>query len=101
MPGKVFRHDQFLGRYESRWEADGFPITRLTPTVPEDQVHEHTHSEAHYVLVLEGHMFRPRQARRQSPFARSWSTTRRVLVIAIGFVVMEGVFLTIVVPATN
>lgn len=54
MPGQIFGHDQFLGRYESRWRTGGFSIARLFPTVPEDQVQEHAHSEAHFVLVMEG-----------------------------------------------
>jgi AraC family transcriptional regulator len=54
MPNQIFGHDQFLGSYESRWQTGGFSIARLFPTVPEEQVQEHTHSEAHYVLVMEG-----------------------------------------------
>lgn len=54
MPGQVFGHNQFLGHYESRWHAGGFSVATLSPTVPEEQVREHTHSEAHFVLVMEG-----------------------------------------------
>ncbi len=54
MPGQVFGHDYFLGRYERRRQTGGFSLAQLTPTVPEEQVQEHSHAEAHYVLVLEG-----------------------------------------------
>jgi len=52
--GRVFGHNQFLGHYENRWHSGGFSIAKLLPTVPEEQVQEHTHSEAHFVLILQG-----------------------------------------------
>lgn len=50
----IFEHDQFLGARQSSCRAQGFAVSRLVPTVPEDGVMEHAHAEAHFVLVLEG-----------------------------------------------
>ena len=30
-------------------------LAELRPTVPEDEVHEHTHADAHFLLLLQGH----------------------------------------------
>lgn len=54
MTRNVFEHDQFLGARQARWQAPGLSVSQLVPTVPEDGVLEHTHAEAHFVLVLEG-----------------------------------------------
>lgn len=50
----VFPQGHFLGRTETRWSAGGFALTRMVPTVPEHEVHEHTHAEAHFVVLLRG-----------------------------------------------
>ncbi|MCX7515160.1 helix-turn-helix transcriptional regulator [Frateuria hangzhouensis] len=50
----IFGHDQFLGQHEGRWHARGFSVARLVPTVAEHAVQEHTHAEAHFVLLLRG-----------------------------------------------
>ena len=50
----IFGHDQFLGQREGRWQAHCFSVARLVPTVPEHEVLEHTHAEAHFVLLLRG-----------------------------------------------
>ncbi|MEI7037383.1 helix-turn-helix transcriptional regulator [Fulvimonas yonginensis] len=51
---RIFGHGQFLGQHEQRWQAPGFSVARLVPTVPEHGVEEHTHAEGHFVLVLRG-----------------------------------------------
>jgi AraC family transcriptional regulator len=50
----IFGHDQFLGQREGRWQTPGFSVARLVPTVPEHEVQEHTHAEAHFVMLLGG-----------------------------------------------
>lgn len=50
----IFPQGHFLGHTESRWSAGGFALARMVPTVPEHAVHEHTHAEAHFVLLLRG-----------------------------------------------
>lgn len=50
----VFPQGHFLGRTETRWSAGGFALARMVPTVPEHEVHEHTHAEAHFVVLLRG-----------------------------------------------
>lgn len=45
---------QFMGRYEARHSVPGFSLAHLIPTVAEEDVPEHTHAEAHYVLLMEG-----------------------------------------------
>ncbi len=51
---RIFAHDEFLGQYEMRLPAGGFVVARRVPTVPEDEVEEHTHTEAHFVLLMQG-----------------------------------------------
>ena len=51
---RIFAHDEFLGQYEMRLPAGGFVVARRVPTVPEHEVEEHTHTEAHFVLLMRG-----------------------------------------------
>lgn len=51
---RIFAHDEFLGQYEMRLPAGGFVVARRVPTVPEHEVEEHTHTEAHFVLLMQG-----------------------------------------------
>ncbi|MFK2905150.1 helix-turn-helix transcriptional regulator [Dyella ginsengisoli] len=53
-PLSIFPQGHFLGRTETRWSAGGFALARMVPTVPEHEVHEHTHAEAHFVVLLRG-----------------------------------------------
>lgn len=50
----VFPHGRFLGHAQASGSAGGFLLARMVPTVPEHEVHEHTHAEAHFVLLLGG-----------------------------------------------
>ncbi|MBK8283775.1 MAG: helix-turn-helix transcriptional regulator [Ahniella sp.] len=53
-PHPVFQHGQFLGAASGRRSVPGFELAALRPTVPEHDVHTHTHADAHLVLLLEG-----------------------------------------------
>lgn len=47
-------HSRFLGAYRAeRWVGDR-ALAELTPTVPEHEVQEHTHDDAHFLLLLDG-----------------------------------------------
>lgn len=50
----IFPQGRFLGRTDARWSAGGFAVARMVPTVPEHGVYEHTHAEAHFVVLLRG-----------------------------------------------
>lgn len=50
----VLRHGQFLGACGRRQEARGFALAELAPTVPAAEVPRHTHTDAHFVLLVEG-----------------------------------------------
>ncbi|MBZ5710777.1 helix-turn-helix transcriptional regulator [Nannocystis pusilla] len=45
---------QFLGAFERRRTAHGLALADLRPTVPEHEVHTHTHDDAHFLLLLAG-----------------------------------------------
>ncbi|MCY1059105.1 helix-turn-helix transcriptional regulator [Nannocystis sp. SCPEA4] len=45
---------QFLGAFERQRTAHGLALADLRPTVPEHQVHTHTHDDAHFLLLLAG-----------------------------------------------
>lgn len=49
------RIGEFFGRRQSRRSAGAFALAELVPTVPERDVHEHAHSDAHFVLLCDGH----------------------------------------------
>ncbi len=51
---RFLHHGQFMGDSAGDREAGGFVVAKRVPTVPEHQVQRHTHSDAHYVLLLEG-----------------------------------------------
>jgi len=44
----------FLGAFERQRRAHGLALADLRPTVPEREVHTHTHEDAHFLLLLEG-----------------------------------------------
>jgi AraC family transcriptional regulator len=55
---KMFSQGMFYGRSELRQRVvhadDAIDLAELQPTVPEHEVETHTHSDAHFVLVLGG-----------------------------------------------
>src|SRR5579872_7086958 len=50
----ILASGQFMGDRCSNIRLPDFSLSHLVPTVPEDEVPEHTHTEAHYVLFLAG-----------------------------------------------
>jgi AraC family transcriptional regulator len=53
-PGGFLHHGQFMGDSAGDRAAGGFVVAKRVPTVPEHEVQRHTHSDAHYVRLLEG-----------------------------------------------
>ncbi len=51
----AFAHGKFLGNYQNQCRVDGAQLSELVPTVPEAQVRTHTHSDGHFLLLLDGH----------------------------------------------
>jgi len=49
-----FGHGQFFGRYAHRRQVGALALADLAPTVPEHEVHTHTHDDAHFLLLLGG-----------------------------------------------
>jgi AraC family transcriptional regulator len=49
-----FHHGHFLGNYQNRRELNEVSVAELTPTVPEHEVEQHTHENAHFLLLLSG-----------------------------------------------
>ncbi|WAS89785.1 helix-turn-helix transcriptional regulator [Nannocystis punicea] len=49
-----FAPKQFLGACERQRSAHGLSLADLRPTVPEHEVHQHTHEDAHFLLLLAG-----------------------------------------------
>ncbi|MCL1634214.1 AraC family transcriptional regulator [Luteimonas sp. SX5] len=54
LPGLSLPHGRFFGQGTVRREAAGFLLDCLQPTVPERELHRHTHDEAHFVMLLAG-----------------------------------------------
>lgn len=52
--GLSLSHGRFFGQGSVRREAAGFLLDALRPTVPERELHRHTHDEAHFVMLLAG-----------------------------------------------
>lgn len=45
---------RFLGDYRAERCVGEFALAELQPTVPEEEVQEHTHHDAHFLLLLDG-----------------------------------------------
>lgn len=52
--GLSLSHGRFFGQGSVRRESAGFLLDCLRPTVPERELHRHTHDEAHFVMLLAG-----------------------------------------------
>ena len=50
----ALRAGEFFGRRQRRRIAGVFALAELTPTVPESEVREHMHEDAHFVLLCAG-----------------------------------------------
>lgn len=51
---EVLQHGRFLGETAAEREAGGFLLADRAATVPEHEVHPHSHADAHLVLVMVG-----------------------------------------------
>ena len=54
IPFPAFAYGRFLGDYRAQREVGQMALAELRPTVPEHEVHEHTHEDAHFLLLLQG-----------------------------------------------
>ena len=54
IPSPAFAYGRFLGDYRAQREVGPVMLAELRPTVPEHDVHEHTHEDAHFLLLLQG-----------------------------------------------
>jgi len=54
MRGSRLGHGAFFGDYRERRHAGDLALAELRPTVPEHDVHTHTHEDAHFLLLLDG-----------------------------------------------
>lgn len=52
--GALLGHGDFLGQPSHTCRAGGLAFSERVPTIPEEEVSEHTHPEVHFVLVQEG-----------------------------------------------
>ncbi len=48
-------HGQFFGDYQTQRTVGALQLAELTPTVPEHEVHTHTHGDGHFLLLVAGH----------------------------------------------
>jgi AraC family transcriptional regulator len=55
MKNVLATHEVFLGSYQNQIRIDGALLSELVPTVPEADVHTHTHQDGHFLLLLDGH----------------------------------------------
>ena len=51
---QTFAYGRFLGDYRAQREVGALTLAELRPTVPEHDVHVHTHDDAHFLLLLQG-----------------------------------------------
>jgi AraC family transcriptional regulator len=48
-------HGAFYGDYREQRHVGHLALAEMRPTVPEHDVHTHTHDDAHFLLLLDGH----------------------------------------------
>ena len=97
---QVFAYGRFLGDYRAQREVGALALAELRPTVPEHEVHEHTHDDAHFLLLLQGHYLSsargmPEVCSRRALVLNPPGTTHRDC-----FRGLEGLFFTVSVPAS-
>ncbi|KAF1707499.1 helix-turn-helix transcriptional regulator [Pseudoxanthomonas sacheonensis] len=98
-PSPAFAYGRFLGDYRAQREVGALALAELRPTVPEHDVHEHTHEDAHFLLLLQGNYLSSAQG---MPLVCS----KRALVLnppgtthRDRFRGLDGLFFTVSVPA--
>jgi AraC family transcriptional regulator len=95
----TFAYGRFLGDYRAQREVGAMALAELRPTVPEDEVREHTHDDAHFLLLLQGNYLSTAQGMPPVCSGRALllnppGTTHRDC-----FRGLDGLFFTVSVPA--
>ncbi|RYH08729.1 MAG: hypothetical protein EON57_05275, partial [Alphaproteobacteria bacterium] len=97
---QAFTYGRFLGDYRAQREVGELALAELRPTVPEHEVHLHTHDDAHFLLLLQGDYLSsargmPEVCSRRALVLNPPGTTHRDC-----FRGLEGLFFTVSVPAS-
>jgi AraC family transcriptional regulator len=95
----AFGYGRFLGDYRAQREVGALALAELRPTVPEHDVHVHTHDDAHFLLLLQGNYVSsargmPPVCDRRALVLNPPGTTHRDC-----FRGLDGLFFTVSVPA--
>ncbi|MGH8027893.1 MAG: helix-turn-helix transcriptional regulator [Pseudoxanthomonas sp.] len=98
-PSPTFAYGRFLGDYRAQREVGPVALAELRPTVPEHDVHEHTHEDAHFLLLLQGNYLSSAQGMppvcsKRALLLNPPGTTHRDC-----FRGLDGLFFTVSVPA--
>ena len=96
----TFAYGRFLGDYRAQRDVGAVALAELRPTVPEHDVHEHTHEDAHFLLLLQGHYLSSAQGMppvcsKRALVLNPPGTTHRDC-----FRGLDGLFFTVSVPAS-
>ena len=97
---QAFAYGRFLGDYRAQREVGALALAELQPTVPEHEVHVHTHDDAHFLLLLQGNYLSsargmPEVCSRRALVLNPPGTTHRDC-----FRGLDGLFFTVSVPAS-
>jgi len=98
-PSPAFAYGRFLGDYRAQREVGALALAELRPTVPEHDVHEHTHEDAHFLLLLQGNYLSSAQGMppvcsKRALVLNPPGTTHRDC-----FRGLDGLFFTVSIPA--
>ncbi|MET1162114.1 MAG: AraC family transcriptional regulator, partial [Pseudoxanthomonas sp.] len=99
IPSPTYAYGRFLGDYRAQREVGPVALAELRPTVPEHEVHEHTHEDAHFLLLLQGNYLSSAQGMppvcsRRALVLNPPGTTHRDC-----FRGLDGLFFTVSIPA--
>lgn len=97
---QAFAYGRFLGDYRARRDVGALALAELRPTVPEHEVHVHTHDDAHFLLLLQGNYLSsargmPDVCSRRALVLNPPGTTHRDC-----FRGLDGLFFTVSVPSS-
>lgn len=95
----AFAYGRFLGEYRAQRDVGALALAELRPTVPEHEVHVHTHDDAHFLLLLQGNYLSsargmPEVCNKRALVLNPPGTTHRDC-----FRGLEGLFFTVSVPS--
>lgn len=95
----TFAYGRFLGDYRAQRDVGAVALAELRPTVPEHEVHEHTHDDAHFLLLLQGNYLSsargmPEVCSKRALVLNPPGTTHRDC-----FRGLDGLFFTVSVPS--